>query len=134
MDKALYDKGMAMRRRVLGDDYVDAAVANTTDFDRKFQDMLNEVAWGAIWSDEDLAPRDRSLLNLGMLACLGRMHEFELHVRGALRNGCTPVEIREALLQAGVYAGIPAAVDAFRVAKEVLAEDTPSGQGAPQER
>jgi 4-carboxymuconolactone decarboxylase len=122
MDKALYDKGMAMRRRVLGDDYVDAAVANTTDFDRKFQDMLNEVAWGAIWSDEDLAPRDRSLLNLGMLACLGRMHEFELHVRGALRNGLTQKELGAVLRQIGGYCDFPAAVEAHRVAKRVLAE------------
>lgn len=122
MDKALYDKGMAMRRRVLGDDYVDAAVANTTDFDRKFQDMLNEVAWGGIWSDTDLAPRDRSLLNLGILACLGRMHEFELHVRGALRNGVTPTELGAVLRQIGGYCGFPAAVEAHRVAKRVLAE------------
>ena len=95
MDKALYDKGIAMRRKVLGDDYVDRAVANTTDFDRKFQDLLNEFAWGAVWGDDDLAPRDRSLLNLGMIACLGRMHEFEAHFRGAIRNGLTPKELGE---------------------------------------
>ena len=87
MDKALYDKGLAMRRKVLGDEYVDRAIANTDDFNRKFQDLLNEFAWGAVWTDEDLKPRDRSLLNLGMIACLGRMHEFEAHFRGALRNG-----------------------------------------------
>ena len=90
MDKALYDKGMAMRRKVLGDEYVDRAVANTDDFNRKFQDLLNEFCWGAVWTDEDLKPRDRSLLNLGMIACLGRMHEFEAHFRGALRNGAHP--------------------------------------------
>ena len=94
MDKALYDKGMAMRRKVLGDEYVDRAVANTDDFNRKFQDLLNEFCWGAVWTDEDLKPRDRSLLNLGMIACLGRMHEFEAHFRGALRNGLTPKELR----------------------------------------
>ena len=93
MDKALYDKGMAMRRKVLGDEYVDRAVANTDDFNRKFQDLLNEFCWGAVWTDEDLKPRDRSLLNLGMIACLGRMHEFEAHFRGALRNGLTPKEL-----------------------------------------
>ena len=93
MDKALYDKGMAMRRKVLGDEYVDRAVANTDDFNRKFQDLLNEFCWGAVWTDEDLKPRDRSLLNLGMIACLGRMHEFEAHFRGALNNGLTPKEL-----------------------------------------
>ena len=122
MDKARYDKGMAMRRRVVGDDYVDRSIANTSDFDRKFQDMLNEFAWGTVWSDEDLKPRDRSLLNLGMIACLGRMAEFELHSRGALRNGLTPTELGAALRQIAVYCGFPAALEAHRVAKKVLAE------------
>jgi 4-carboxymuconolactone decarboxylase len=122
MDKALYDKGIAMRRRVLGDAYVDAAVANTTDFDRKFQELLNEFAWGTVWSDDDLAPRDRSLLNLGMLACLGRMHEFEAHFRGALRNGLTHKEVGAVLRQVAIYCGFPAAVEAHRVGKRVLAE------------
>ena len=122
MDKALYEQGMRMRRRVLGDDYVDRAVANTTDFDRKFQDLLNEFAWGAVWSDDDLPPRDRSLLNLGMIACLGRMHEFEAHFRGALRNGLTHKELGAILRQIAIYCGFPAAVDAHRVAKKVLAE------------
>ena len=122
MDKALYDKGMAMRRRVLGDQYVDGAVNNTTDFDRKFQDLLNEFAWGAVWSDDDLAPRDRSILNMGMIACLGRMHEFETHFRGALRNGVTEKELAAILRQVAIYCGYPAAVDAHRVAKKVLAE------------
>ena len=122
MDKALYDKGIAMRRKVLGDDYVDRAVANTTDFDRKFQDLLNEFAWGAVWSDDDLKPRDRSLLNLGMIACLGRMHEFEAHFRGAIRNGLTQMELAAILRQIAIYCGFPAAVDAHRVAKKVLSE------------
>jgi 4-carboxymuconolactone decarboxylase len=120
MDKALYDKGMAMRRKVLGDEYVDRAVANTDDFNRKFQDLLNEFCWGAVWTDEDLKPRDRSLLNLGMIACLGRMHEFEAHFRGALRNGLTPKELSAVLRQIAIYCGFPAAVDAHRVAKHVL--------------
>ena len=77
MDKAIYDRGMAMRRKVLGDDYVDRAVANIDDFNRQFQEQLTEYAWGAVWGDDALKPRDRSLLNLGMIACLGRMHEFE---------------------------------------------------------
>ena len=120
MDKTLYDKGMAMRRKVLGDDYVDRAVADTTDFDCKFQDLLNAFAWGAVWGDNALKPRDRSLINLGMLACLGRMHEFEAHVRGALRNGLTHQELGAALRQVAIYCGFPAAVEAHRVAKEVL--------------
>jgi 4-carboxymuconolactone decarboxylase len=123
MDKALYDKGMAMRRKVLGDDYVDRAVANTDDFNKKFQDMLNEFCWGLVWTDEDLKPRDRSLLNIGMIACLGRMHEFEAHFRGALRNGLTPTELAAALRQVAIYCGFPAAVDAFRTAKQVLAAE-----------
>ena len=122
MDKALYDKGMAMRRRVVGDDYVDRSIANTSDFDRKFQDMLNEFAWGTVWNDDDLKPRDRSLLNLGMIACLGRMAEFELHFLGALRNGLTPKELGAALRQVAVYCGFPAALEAHRVAKKVLGE------------
>ena len=112
MDKALYDKGMTMRRKVLGDEYVDRAVANTDDFNRKFQDLLNEFCWGAVWTDEDLKPRDRSLLNLGMIACLGRMHEFEAHFRGALNNGLTPKELSAILRQVAIYCGFPAAVTA----------------------
>jgi 4-carboxymuconolactone decarboxylase len=122
MDKAIYDRGMAMRRKVMGDDYVDAAIANTDDFNREFQAQLTEYAWGAVWGDDSLAPRDRSLLNLGMIACLGRMHEFEGHFRGALRNGLTPKELAAILRQIAVYCGFPAAVDCHRVAKKVLAE------------
>jgi 4-carboxymuconolactone decarboxylase len=87
MDQARYDRGMTMRRKVLGDEYVDRAVANTDDFNRDFQALLTEYCWGAIWGDDALKPRERSILNLGMIACLGRMHEFEAHFRGALRNG-----------------------------------------------
>ncbi len=123
MDKATYDRGMAMRRKVLGDDYVDRAIANTTDFDRQFQEHLNEHAWGAVWADPALAPRDRSILNMGMIACLGRMHEFEVHFRGALRNGVTERELSAVLRQIAIYCGYPAAVDAHRVAKKVLADE-----------
>jgi 4-carboxymuconolactone decarboxylase len=122
MDKALYDKGLAMRRKVLGDAYVERALENTTDFDRHFQEQLTAFAWGAVWSDEALKPRDRSILVLGMIACLGRMHEFETHVRGALRNGVTHAELAAILRQVAVYCGFPAAVDAHRVAKKVLGE------------
>jgi 4-carboxymuconolactone decarboxylase len=123
MDKALYDRGLAMRRKVLGDEYVDRAIANTDDFNRDFQNMLNEFAWGSVWGDDRLAPRDRSILNLGMIACLGRMHEFEAHFKGALRNGVTEVELAAILRQVAIYCGFPAAVDAHRIAKKVLAEE-----------
>jgi 4-carboxymuconolactone decarboxylase len=123
MDKAIYDRGMAMRRKVLGDDYVDRALANATDFDRQFQEHVTEYAWGAVWGDDALKPRDRSLLNLGMIAALGRMHEFELHFRGALRNGLTHKELAAILRQIAVYCGFPAAIDAHRVAKQVLAAE-----------
>ena len=123
MDKSIYDRGMAMRRKVLDDEYVDRAVANTTGFDRQFQEHLTEYAWGAVWGDDALKPRDRSLLNLGMIACLGRMHEFEAHFRGALRNGLTHKELAAILRQIAVYCGFPAAVDCHRVAKQVLAAE-----------
>jgi 4-carboxymuconolactone decarboxylase len=121
MNQARYDKGMEMRRKVLGDEYVDRAVANTDDFNRDFQALLTEYCWGAVWGDDTLKPRERSILNLGMIACLGRMHEFEAHFRGALRNGLTPKELAAILRQISVYCGFPAAVDAHRVAKQVLA-------------
>ncbi len=118
---------MAMRRKVLGDDYVDRAIANTDDFNRDFQAMLTEYAWGAVWGDERLAPRDRSILNLGMIACLGRMHEFEAHFRGAMRNGLTKEELSAILRHIAVYCGFPVAVDCHRVAKQVLAEQAEKG-------
>ncbi|MGA7975362.1 MAG: carboxymuconolactone decarboxylase family protein [Pseudolabrys sp.] len=122
MDQTRYDRGMAMRRKVLGDDYVDGTVANIDDFNRDFQALLTEFAWGAVWGDDRLKPRDRSILNLGMIACLGRMHEFELHFRGAMRNGLTKEELSAILRHIAVYCGFPAAVDCQRVAKKVLAE------------
>jgi 4-carboxymuconolactone decarboxylase len=120
MDKAIYDRGMAMRRKVLGDDHVNRSLANVDDFNRPFHDLLTEFAWGAVWGDEALKPRDRSILNLGMIACLGRMHEFETHFRGALRNGLTHAELGAILRQIAIYCGFPAAVEAHRVAKQVL--------------
>jgi 4-carboxymuconolactone decarboxylase len=124
MDQARYDRGMAMRRKVLGDEYVDRSVANIDDFNRDFQGLLTEYCWGAVWGDDALKARERSILNLGMIACLGRMHEFEAHFRGALRNGLTPKELSAILRQIAVYCGFPAAVDCHRVAKQVLAAET----------
>jgi 4-carboxymuconolactone decarboxylase len=124
MDQARYERGMAMRRKVLGDEYVDRSVANIDDFNRDFQGLLTEYCWGAVWGDDALKARERSILNLGMIACLGRMHEFEAHFRGALRNGLTPKELSAILRQIAVYCGFPAAVDCHRVAKQVLAAET----------
>ena len=123
VNQTRYDRGMAMRRKVLGDDYVDRAVANTDDFNRDFQALMTEYAWGAVWGDERLAPRDRSILNLGMIACLGCMHEFEAHFRGAMRNGLTTEQLSAILRHIAVYCGFPVAVDCHRVAKKVLAEE-----------
>jgi 4-carboxymuconolactone decarboxylase len=123
MDKARYDRGMAMRRKVLGDDYVDRATGNADDFNREFQRLITEYCWGETWGDDTLKPRERSILNLGMIACLGKMHEFELHFRGALRNGLTPDELRAVLTQIAVYCGAPVGVDCFRVARQVLNEN-----------
>jgi 4-carboxymuconolactone decarboxylase len=122
MSDELYETGMAVRREVLGDEYVNAALAGTDDFNRDFQRLVSEYCWGAAWGRGVLSRRDRSLLNLVMLGALGRADEFKLHLRGALRNGCTREEIRDALIQLAVYAGIPAGVEAFRHARAIFAE------------
>ena len=125
MADEMYERGLAVRREVVGVDYVNKSIAEADDFTRPLQDLVTRYCWGAVWTREGLTRKTRSLLNLVMLTVLNRPHELKIHVRGALRNGCTQVEVREALLQAGVYGGLPAAVDAFRVAKEVFAEGHP---------
>jgi len=122
MDAGMYEAGMQVRREVLGNDYVDQAVRSTDDFNRPFQELITEFCWGACWTRPGLERRTRSMLNLAMLTALGRSHELKLHLRGALRNGVSREEIREVLIQASIYAGIPAGVEAFRCAREVLAE------------
>lgn len=122
MDKDLYDKGMAIRRATLGDAYVDRAVANSSTFNEPLQEMVTSYCWGWCWGREELPRRDRSLINLAMIAVLNRHNELKVHVRGALNNGVTKEEIREVLLQVGVYGGVPAAVDSFRIANEAFAE------------
>jgi 4-carboxymuconolactone decarboxylase len=117
-----FDDGLAIRKAVLGDDYVNASIDKATAFTRPLQKLVTEYCWGEVWGREGLCRRDRSLLNLAMISVLNRPHELELHLRGALTNGVTPEEIREVLLQVGIYAGVPAAIDAFRVASRVLAE------------
>lgn len=122
-DKDLYEKGMTVRRQVLGDAYVDKATANIDDFNRDFQRIVTEYCWGEVWTRQVLSNKQRSLNNLCIIATLNRAAEFELHVRGALKNGCTPDEIRDTLIQVAVYAGIPAGVEAFRIARKVLTEE-----------
>ncbi|MBF0531421.1 MAG: 4-carboxymuconolactone decarboxylase [Deltaproteobacteria bacterium] len=122
MNEKLYDEGMKVRRDVMGAEYVDKALAQTTEFTQPLQELVTEYCWGAIWARPGLPRKTRSLINLAMLTALNRSHELKLHMAGALRNGCTKEEIMEVLLQTAVYCGLPAAIDAFRVAKEVLAE------------
>ncbi len=118
-----YDRGMKIRREVLGDAYVDNAIRNADEFSKPFQDLVTEYCWGASWGRDGLTRKQRSLNNLCLLAALNRRDEFELHFRGALHNGCTRDELRETLIQIGVYAGIPAGVEAFRIARKVLGEE-----------
>ena len=122
-DNDLYEKAMKVRRQVLGDAYVDKATANIDDFNRDFQRILTEYCWGEVWTRQVLTNKQRSLNNLCIIATLNRAAEFEMHVRGALKNGCTPAEIRDTLIQVAVYAGIPAGVEAFRLARKVLTEE-----------
>ena len=107
---------------MLGEDYVNKAMASVDELNRPFQDILNEYCWGMIWSDERLPRKTRSMLNLVMLACLNRMHEWELHLKGALRNGVTKDGIQALIHQIAVYAGVPLAVECFRAARKVFAE------------
>ena len=125
-----FDRGLAIRREVLGAEYVDAAIKNVDDFNREFQKLVTEYCWGRIWGNKGLSRQQRSLNNLCMLAALNRAHEFELHFRGALRNGCSIEEIRETLMQITIYRGVPAGVEAFRIARKVLAEQAKEAGGA----
>lgn len=125
MDKKLMDGGLAARREVLGEEYVDRAMKNADDFNKPFQEIVSEYCWGLCWTDKTLSRRERSILNLGMIAALGKPHEFELHFRGALRNGLSEEELRSVLIQIAVYCGIPVGVDCFRIAKQVLADTRP---------
>lgn len=122
MDKELQAKGMAIRKAVLGDEYVEKSMSSADSFNGPFQGVLNEYCWGMIWGDERLPRKTRSMLNLVMLACLNRMHEWELHLRGALTNGVSRDEIQAILHQIAVYAGVPLAVECFRIARKVFAE------------
>lgn len=113
-------EGLAIRRKVLGSEHVERSMAQASEFTRDAQELVTEYCWGAIWTRGGLDLRTRSLLNLGMLTALNRMHEFAVHVRGAVNNGCTRDEIKEVLLQTAVYCGAPAALESFRVAERIL--------------
>ncbi len=130
MDQDLYDKGMKIRREVLGDAYVDRALSKSGPFNDPLQELVTTYCWGWTWGREGLPRRDRSLINLAMIAVLNRSHELKIHIRGALNNGLTREEIREVLLQVGIYGGIPAAVDSFRLANEAFAEIDAESEGA----
>jgi 4-carboxymuconolactone decarboxylase len=119
-DQRRHDQGMTIRRAVLGDSHVDRATAATTDFTADFQDLITRYAWGEIWSRPGLDRRTRSCITLAILAAMGHDEELAMHVRAALRNGVTPDEIKEVLLQIAIYAGVPAANRAFGAAQEAL--------------
>ena len=122
MASDLYEKGLKIRKEVLGEAYVAKALAGMDDFNRPLQELVTEYCWGAVWGRPGLERSERSMLNLAMISVLNRPHELKAHVRGALTNGVTRAQICEVLLQVAIYAGVPAAVDAFRIAREAFAE------------
>jgi 4-carboxymuconolactone decarboxylase len=121
-NRSLYERGLEVRREVLGAEHVDRSLENASEFSLPMQQLVTEYCWGAVWARDALDRRTRSLLSLAMLTALNRSHELAVHVRGAITNGCTTEEIRETLLQAAVYCGAPAGLESFRVAERVLTE------------
>ena len=122
MSKEAFEQGLRIRKAVLGEDYVNQALSNADELSMPLQQLVTEYCWGTVWAREGLPRKTRSLINLGMIAALNRPHELKLHVRGALNNGCSKEEVVEAILQIAIYCGVPAAVDAMRIAREVFAE------------
>ena len=120
MKMSKYEEGLKIRREVLGEEQVEKALSTMTDFNENMQKLVTEYCWGEVWTRPGLENKQRSLINLGILTALNRAHEFKLHVNGALRNGCTEEEIKEVLLQTAIYCGVPAAMESFRNAKEVI--------------
>lgn len=121
-DNDRFDRGLAARKEVLGAEHVERSLASVSDFSRPMQQLVTEYCWSEIWTRPALDRRTRSLINLAMLTALGRQHELGLHVRGAINNGCEIDEIREVLLQTAIYCGVPAAMESFRTADQVLNE------------
>jgi len=126
--KQTYEAGLEMRKSVLGAAHVERSLGQVTEFSRPIQELVTEYCWGAVWTREGLEPRTRSMLNLAMLAALNRGHELGVHVRGAIRNGVTIEEIQEVLMQVGIYVGVPAALEAFRIAEAKIDEMKASGE------
>jgi 4-carboxymuconolactone decarboxylase len=129
MGQDRYEKGLALRKQVLGADYVERSLATADDFSRPMQELSTEYCWGYVWGRPGLALRDRSLINLGMISALNRPHELKLHVKAALTNGLSREEIREVLMQVAVYCGIPAGIDSVRIAREAFAEVDQASKG-----
>ena len=122
MDRETFEKGLAIRRAVLGADYVDKAMSTADDFNRPMQELTTQYCWGEIWGRPGLDRRTRSIINLAMISALNRPHEIKAHVKGAINNGLSKDDIREVFLQVAIYCGVPAGVDSFRAAQEVFKE------------
>ena len=122
MNKELFETGLQIRKEVLGAEYVDMSISQADDFNRPLQELVTEYCWGGIWSRPGISRKIRILLNLAMLTALNRPHEVKLHLKGALNSGCSKEEIMEVLLQTAIYCGVPAAIDSFRLAREVFNE------------
>jgi 4-carboxymuconolactone decarboxylase len=122
VDRAMFEKGLSIRRAVLGAEYVDKALESADDFSRPLQELVTQYCWGEIWGRPGLDRKTRSLINLAMITALNRPHEVKVHIKGALNNGLTKNDIQEVFLQVAVYCGVPAAVDSFRTAQEVFRE------------
>ena len=122
MSKEVFDRGLEIRKSVIGADFVEKAFASADEFNLPLQELVTEYCWGAVWGREELPKKMRSIINIAMLSALNRPHELKTHVKGALRNGVTKTEIREVLLQVAIYCGIPCGVDSFRIAREAITE------------
>ena len=123
MDKATFDRGLEIRKAVLGAEFVENSFKTADDFNRPMQELATEYCWGYVWGRDELPRKTRSIINLAMISALNRPHELKMHIAGALRNGLTREEIREIFLQVAIYCGVPAGVDCFRTAREVFAQD-----------
>jgi 4-carboxymuconolactone decarboxylase len=122
VDRPMFEKGLKIRREVLGAEYVDKAIASADDFNRPLQELVTQYCWGEIWGRPGLDRKTRSFINLAMITALNRPHEVRMHIKGALNNGLTKDDIKEVFLQVAIYCGVPAAVDSFRTAQEVFKE------------
>ena len=122
MDKETFERGLQIRKDVLGVDYVENSLKSADDFNRPMQELSTEYCWGYVWGREGLPRKTRSMLNLAMISALNRPHELKIHVKGALKNGVTRDEIREILMQVAIYCGVPAGMDSFRIAREAFKE------------